>query len=191
MDTVASSEKKKLHPYQILLWVGIGSIIMMFAGLTSAYIVKKSQANWLEFELPTIFWWSTGVILLSSFTIQMAVKKIKLGEMGPYRGFTASSAILGLVFVMLQIQGYQQLEANHIALTGPRSNSAGSFLLVITGIHLLHMLAGVIALVGVYIKANFSKSTPVNALPVELVATFWHFVDILWIYLFVFLMWVS
>jgi cytochrome c oxidase subunit 3 len=185
------NEKKKLNQYQILLWAGIGSIIMAFAGLTSAYIVKKSQANWLEFDLPNVFWASTLVVLVSSFTIQMALKKYRERQLGQYQGFLVVTAILGVTFLILQVQGFQALEAGSIALTGPRSNSAGSFLLVITGFHMLHMLGGVIALVLIAIKANLSKNKTYNATPVELISTYWHFVDVLWVYLFVFLNWVG
>ena len=191
MATTQIEANNKIHPYKMLLWVGLGSIVMMFAGLTSAYIVKKSQANWLEFELPNLFWFSTIVILVSSFTIQMAVKKAKAGEMAQYRGFLSVTAILGVTFIILQLRGFQALELNNVALTGARSNSAGSFLLVITGLHLLHLLAGVIALVVISIKAVATKSSTNQVLPVELAATYWHFVDILWIYLFVFLNWVG
>ena len=184
-------EKKKSHPYQFYLWGGLGSIVMMFAGLTSAYIVKKSQANWLDFDLPNIFMVSTVVILLSSFTIQMAVKKVKEQNLQQYRGFLAVTAILGVLFIILQIQGFMQLEANSIALTGARSNSAASFLFVITGLHLLHVLAGVIALIVVSLKAFSAKNDQINDLPVKLVSNYWHFVDILWVYLFVFLHWVG
>ena len=175
----------------MLLWVGLGSIVMMFAGLTSAYIVKKSQANWLEFELPKLFYISTLVILISSFTIQMAVKKAKAGELAQYRGFLSVTAILGLAFVILQVRGFQALEASNVALTGARSNSAGSFLLVITGLHLLHLVGGVIALVVISLRSAAAKSSSNQVLPVELAATYWHFVDLLWIYLFVFLNWVG
>jgi cytochrome c oxidase subunit 3 len=164
---------------------------MMFAGLTSAYIVKKSQANWLDFELPNIFMFSTVVILLSSFTIQMAVKKQKEQQENQYRGFLSVTAILGVLFIILQIQGFQQLQANNIALTGARSNSAGSFLFVITLLHLLHVLGGVIALIGVSMKSFSAKNNLNNDLPVKLISNYWHFVDILWVYLFVFLHWVG
>ena len=191
MATTQLQENTKIHPYKMLLWVGLGSIVMMFAGLTSAYIVKKSQANWLEFELPKLFYISTLVILISSFTIQKAVKKAKAGELAQYRGFLSVTAILGLAFVILQVRGFQALEASNVALTGARSNSAGSFLLVITGLHLLHLVGGVIALVVISLRSASAKSSSNQVLPVELVATYWHFVDILWIYLFVFLNWVG
>lgn len=191
MSTDIQMEKKKIHPYQFFLWGGLGSIVMMFAGLTSAYIVKKSQANWLEFDLPNVFMISTVVILISSFTIQMAVKKQKELNENQYRGFLAVTAILGLVFIFLQIQGFRTLEGNSIALIGARSNSAASFLFVITGLHLLHVLGGVIALVWISFKAFSSKNDINNDLPVKLISNYWHFVDILWVYLFVFLHWVG
>ena len=191
MATTQLQQNTKIHPYKMLLWVGLGSIVMMFAGLTSAYIVKKSQANWLEFDLPNLFWFSTLVILVSSFTIQMAVKKAKAGEMAQYRGFLSVTAILGLTFIILQIRGFQALELNNVALTGARSNSAGSFLLVIAGLHLLHLVGGVIAIAVISLKAMAAKSSTNQVLSVELVASYWHFVDILWIYLFVFLNWVG
>ena len=183
--------KNKIHPYKMVLYAGLGGIVMMFAGLTSAYIVKKSQANWLLFDLPNVFLVSTFVILLSSFTIQMALKKAKEGLQNPYRGFLFLTAILGLVFISLQVQGFMALEANNVALTGPRSNSAASFLFVITLLHLLHVLGGVLALIGVSWKAFRAKNNQINSLSVELMATYWHFVDILWIYLFIFLHWVG
>ncbi len=183
--------KNKMHPYKMVLYAGLGSIVMMFAGLTSAYIVKKSQANWLDFELPKVFIASTIVILLSSFTIQMAVKKAKEGLQNSYRGFLTVTAILGVVFMILQLQGFMALQANNIALTGPRSNSAASFLFVITTLHLLHVLGGLIALIGVSSRSFSVKNTLDNTLPVELLSTYWHFVDILWIYLFVFLHWIG
>ena len=183
--------KNKIHPQKMYLYVGLGSIVMMFAGLTSAYIVKKSQSNWLDFELPKVFFIATVVILLSSFTMQMAVKKAKEGLQNPYRGFLSLTAILGVVFMILQVQGFMALQANNIALMGPRSNSAASFLFVITFLHLLHVLGGVIALFGVRFKSLSAKNNTENTLPVELVSTYWHFVDILWIYLFVFLQWIG
>ena len=183
--------KNKMHPYKMVLYAGLGSIVMMFAGLTSAYMVKKSQANWLDFELPKVFLTSTIVLLLSSFTIQMAVKKAKEGHQNPYRGFLSVTAILGVVFMILQLQGFMAIQANNIALTGPRSNSAAFFLFVITCLHLLHVLGGLIALIGVSFKSFSAKNNPENTLPVELLSTYWHFVDILWIYLFVFLHWIG
>ena len=191
MSTDIQMEKKKIHPYQFYLWAGLGSIVMMFAGLTSAYIVKKSQANWLDFELPKVFMVSTLVILISSFTIQMAVKKQKEQNENQYKGFLSVTAILGVMFIILQIQGFKALEANSIALTGARSNSAASFLFVITGLHVLHVVGGIIALIWINLRAFSAKNNLNNDMPLKLVSNYWHFVDILWIYIFVFLNWVG
>ena len=123
--------------------------------------------------------------------MQMAVKKAKEGLQNPYRNFLTITAILGVVFMILQYQGFMALQANNIALTGARSNSAASFLFVITLLHLLHVLGGVIAIFGVRFKSLSANNNTENTTPVELVSTYWHFVDILWIYLFVFLQWIG
>jgi cytochrome c oxidase subunit 3 len=138
-----------------------------------------------------VFIISTVVILLSSITIQMAVKKQKEQNLNQYKGFLSVTAILGVLFIILQIQGFKMLEANSIALTGARSNSAASFLFVITGLHVLHVLGGIIALIWINFKAFSDENNQINDMPVKLVSNYWHFVDILWVYIFVFLYWVG
>jgi cytochrome c oxidase subunit 3 len=191
MTALQTSEPRRIHPHKFTLWVAIGSIVMMFAALTSAYIVKKNQANWLEFDLPQVFWYSTAVILLSSVTIHLALKAFKAREMGRYRTLITLTAGLGLVFITLQYLGFRDLELRNIALTGPRSNSAASFLFVITGLHMVHVLGGVIALLVIFIRAYSVKMKNYSALPIEMAATYWHFVDVLWIYLFIFYNWIG
>lgn len=186
MSTIANEAPKRIHPHKFTLWVAMGSIIMMFAGLTSAYIVKKNQSSWLEFDLPVVFMYSTFVIILSSITIHLATKAFKSREMGRYRMLITITAVLGLLFMAMQVFGFMDLESRNIALTGARSNSAASFLLVITGLHMLHVLGGVIALLVIFIKAYVSSVKNYSSLSIELVGTYWHFVDILWIYLFIF-----
>src|SRR5215510_903142 len=104
MDIVVeqSQQRKRIHPHKFTLWVAIGSIVMMFAALTSAYIVKKNQANWLEFDLPQVFWYSTATILLSSVTIHVALKSFKARVMDRYRTMITITAILGVLFIVLQ-----------------------------------------------------------------------------------------
>ncbi|MDE3254110.1 MAG: heme-copper oxidase subunit III [Bacteroidota bacterium] len=191
ITTVQTNEPKRIHPHKFTLWVGIGSIIMMFAALTSAYIVKKNQSSWLEFDLPRIFWYSTVVILCSSMTLHLATKAFKAREMGRYRTLVTITAILGLLFIIMQALGFQDLESRNIALTGIKSNSAASFLFVITGLHMVHVLGGVIALLIIFIRAYSVKMKNYSSLPLELVGTYWHFVDILWIYLFIFYNWIG
>ena len=119
MNTVAIEKKTtKIHPHKFTLWVGIGSILMMFAGLTSAYIVKRNQANWQTFDLPAAFWYSTAVIILSSFTLMMAVSSFKKRMMSKYRLLMGATLLLGSVFIILQVVGFQQLWKLGITLQG-------------------------------------------------------------------------
>lgn len=191
MTTVQPNEPGRIHPHKFTLWVGMGSIIMMFAGLTSAYVVKKNQSNWLEFNLPQVFWYSTFVILLSSLTIHLTVKAFKAREMGRYRLLVTLTAALGVLFLALQLLGFRELQSSNIALIGPKSNSAASFLFVITGLHMLHILGGVIVLLIIFARAYAVKVKNYSSLPIEMAATYWHFVDILWIYLFIFYNWIG
>ena len=191
MTAVQTKEPKRIHPHKFTLWVAIGSIVMMFAALTSAYIVKKNQSSWLEFDLPRIFWYSTFTIILSSVTIHLALKAFKAREMSRYRTFITVTVILGILFMLMQWMGFRDLESRNIALTGARSNSAASFLFVITGLHMVHVLGWVIALLVIFIRAYAGKVRNYSSLPIELVSTYWHFVDVLWIYLFLFYNWIG
>ncbi len=178
-------KKQKLHPHKFTLWVAIGSILMMFAGLTSAYIVKRNQANWQTFNLPIAFWYSTVIILLSSFTIMLALKSFKERAMSRYRMLMVVTMVLGTLFIVLQVLGFQQLWAKGITLQG---NVSYSFLYVIVGLHGLHVIGGVIALIVMSLMAFSRKTRNYSTVPVELMSTYWHFVDILWLYLLVFLL---
>ncbi|MBS1919728.1 MAG: heme-copper oxidase subunit III [Bacteroidetes bacterium] len=188
MDIVSNQQRKKIHPRKFTMWVAIASIIMMFAGLTSAYIVKSNQAAWQEIELPKIFWGSTIVILVSSLTMQIALRSFKQREMRQYRVFIASTFLLGSVFIIFQCIGFLQLwEQQQVTLKG---SGAGQFLYVIFGLHVLHVFGGVIALLVMFTRAFFGKIKMYSPVPVELAATYWHFVDALWIYLLIFFLWV-
>ena len=188
--TMNSNEPKRIHPHKFTLWVAMGSICMMFAGLTSAYIVKRNQANFQEFDLPKIFWYSTFVILVSSLTIQLAVAAFKAREMGRYRMLITITALLGLAFAALQVVGFQDLSSHGIKLTGAGSNAAASFILVIVGLHALHVLGGVIVLLITFIRAFTARTRNYSNTPIEIVSLYWHFVDVLWLYLLVFFIWI-
>ncbi|MBK5269858.1 MAG: cytochrome c oxidase subunit 3 [Bacteroidia bacterium] len=156
---------------------------MMFAGLTSAFIVKSNQAGWQEITVPKVFWISTTVIIISSIAIQMALRSFKHREMNQYRLLIGLTLLLGSVFVFLQWMGFQELWAQNITFKG---SGAGQFLYVIFGLHALHVIGGVITLIVMFIRAFFGKTKLYSSVPVEVAATYWHFVDILWIYLLVF-----
>jgi cytochrome c oxidase subunit 3 len=191
MDTVMSVQRNKIHPHKFTLWVGISSIIMMFAGLTSAYIVKRSQANWTMLEIPNIFWVSTITILLSSLTMYLSVKAFRERNMNRYRSMLSLTAILGLAFLVMQIIGFMQYRSMDIRLVGAGSNASYSFLLAIASLHAVHVFGGVIALIIIARKALSSRKRSYSSVPVEVIATYWHFVDILWIYLILFFSWMK
>ena len=183
MEIVSDQQRKKIHPHKFTLWVAIGSIIMMFAGLTSAFIVKSNQVNWTPVAMPKVFWLSTAAILFSSLTLQMALRSFKQREMGTYRLLIGLTMILSLVFLALQWAGFRDLWDQGVRLKGA---GAGQFLYVIFGLHTLHVIGGIIALVVMFVKAFTGRIKIYSSVPVEVMATYWHFVDLLWVYLLVF-----
>lgn len=186
MATVSEQQRKRLHPHKFSLWVAMASILMMFAGFTSAYIVKRSDSNWLEFSLPPVFTFSTAVILCSSLTMYLAAQSFKARNMTRYRILITVTAALGVVFVILQTSGFTYLQEHGVKLIGSGSNASGSFLGVITGVHMLHVIGGVIVLVIMFLRAFNSRSKNYSSVPIEVAGTYWHFVDAIWIYLFIF-----
>ena len=178
-------QRKKIHPYKFTLWIGIGSIIMMFAGFTSAYIVKRDQPGWLGFSMPVIFWYSTAVMLLSSVMMQLSISAFKNRDMIKYKNLVASTTFLGILFIVLQAIGYAQLKKMGVRVEG---SGAGVFFIIIFGLHALHVLGGVISLLFLFFKSLSSRTRSYNIVPVEVTATYWHFVDLLWVYLFIFFM---
>lgn len=183
METVVS-QRNKIHPHKFTLWVGIGSIVMMFAGLTSAYIVKRNQAGWVGYEMPLAFWYSTAIIVISSLTLHMALKSFRKREMKMYRQWLMTTTLFGVLFIITQWIGFSAFWKSGNTL---QANVSFSFLYVIVGLHALHVAGGIIALIVMTLK-SFSRSKRVySSVPAELMTTYWHFVDILWVYLLVFL----
>jgi len=181
--TVAQEEtRSKIPAKKFALYVAFASIIMMFSAFTSAYIVRQAAGNWLEFQLPTIFYYNTAVIILSSVTLQAAYIGFKRGKTQLYRGLLAVTFVLGLAFVTLQYQGWLDMEAIGVELTG---NPSGSFIYVISGVHAAHVLAGIAALAIALVHAFMlpHKVTKGRKLRFDLTLTYWHFVGFLWIYL--------
>lgn len=170
-----------------LLWVGIISIVMMFAGLTSAYVVRADNGNWLLFNLPNAFYLSTAVIVTSSITLFFALQMAKKGnKKGTTIGLLVTFA-LGLLFSYCQYAGWGELYSKNIVFGGKSSNAAGSFLYLITFLHLVHLFAGLIVLLVTLTNSIKGKYNPQNVLGLELCSIYWHFLDILWVYLFLFL----
>ena len=184
MIAVMKDEKNRIHPYKFTLWIGLAGIVMMFAGFTSAYIVKRNLANWISFDLPKIFWYSTAVIIFSSLTIMISRNSFRQREMKQYRRWLAVTLLAGIVFVCMQYIGFRQLWHNGITLT---RNVSFSFLYIIVGLHALHVIAGVIALIIILAKAYSIKRKNYSSVTIEMMNTYWQFVDFLWIYLLIFL----
>ncbi|MFN4256956.1 MAG: heme-copper oxidase subunit III [Saprospiraceae bacterium] len=179
------TDRSKIHQHKLALWVAIGSMIMMFGSLTSAYVVRRAQGNWVEFKLPDVFFVSTAIILISSATIQMSFNAFRRGNEKMYKGMMLTTFVLGLLFIILQYQGWLAMNEIGITLNG---NPSGSFVFVISGLHAAHLLGGITALTVALIHAFYLpfKPTPRRVLRFELVTQFWHFVDVLWVYLLVF-----
>ena len=179
-----------IHPHKFTLWVAIASILMMFAGLTSAFIVKSNLAGWRDIQMPKIFLVSTFVIILSSLMIQMSLRSFRQREMKNYRLQMGFTVLLGTAFVVLQCFGFKELwEEQNITFKGV--SGAGQFLYVIFGLHALHVTGGVVTLMVLFGKSFFGKTKSYSSIPVEVAATYWHFVDLLWIYLLIFFIVVS
>jgi len=185
MTTFEEQKKKSAKP---LLWISMISMAMIFAGLTSALVVRKAEGNWLEFDYPIWFYLSTVLIVISSLTMNWAKNSIKNGQIETaHKGFKWT-IILGLGFALSQYLTWGALYDEGVYFTGPGSNASGSFLYVLTLLHLLHLAAGIIALLVTTFKAKRGLYSSGNFIGVELCAIFWHFLDFLWLYLFLFLL---
>ncbi|OJW84995.1 MAG: cytochrome oxidase subunit III [Bacteroidetes bacterium 46-16] len=179
----ATPQRKKIHPQKFMLWVAMASIVMMFAGLTSAYMVREAQGNWVFYRLPFVFNISTVTIIASSITMALGLRAFKKRQMPRFKALITATLLLGVMFGVLQFIGFNVLYENNIRVDG---NPSGSFLFIIAGLHLLHILGGIIALLIVFFRAFRTRVKIYNTTGLEIVSTYWHFVDVLWIYLFVF-----
>jgi cytochrome c oxidase subunit 3 len=182
---------KNLGPsrYQALrfgLWIGMASITMMFAAFTSAYVVRKPAGNWYEFKLPEAFFFSTIILLISSFTMEWAYKYYKKREEQKFKHYLLATLMFGLGFLCAQIYAWKSLFNQGITVD---LNVSGSFLYLISGMHALHVLGGITVLVISVLSAFTFAFSPnsFKVLKLDLVRQYWHFVDILWIYLLIFL----
>lgn len=174
-----------VNKWKFLVWLFIISIVMLFASQTSAYLVKRAEGDWTEFEVPVIFWYSTIVLFISSVTMHFSVKAARNDNQTLLKSLVFTTFILGLAFLGMQYLGWQDLQAQGIYMKG---NPSGSFFYVFTGLHGVHIILGLGILIGTLVMTLRNKINSKNTLLAELCATSWHFLDILWIYLFVFLL---
>lgn len=185
MSEMVDETRLNTGPKKFVVWLFIVASIMLFAGLTSGYIVKKGAGNWLEYRLPSLFLYNTLVILLSSFTLYWALYSARKLQFDKERIGLYITLILGVVFLVGQWKAWVYLTKGGVVFSG---NPSGSFLYVISGLHGLHIVAG-LGLILSAIQGASGKFTPsVNLFRLEMASIFWHFLDILWIFLYVFLL---
>ncbi len=184
--TVSNNRRNKIHPWIFALLAGCASILMMFASLTSAYVVRHAAGNWLEFSMPTIFFVSAAVMVASSIVLHFSYISFKNGNEKMYKLLLIIGSILGVLFLVTQYMGWMDLNAMGVFLDG---NPSGSFVYAISGLHAAHVLGGIATLIMALVHAfglKF-KVTDKRKTRFQLTLIYWHFVDILWIYLLCFM----
>ena len=180
---VKTSKAKKM-----MLWFGIASLFMTFAGFTSAFIVSKSREDWiLNFDLPTAFSFSLFIIITSSLSLILARRELLKNNFRSTTIYLTITFVLGVIFIISQFIGFNEIIENGYHFTGPTSTITTSFIFLIAFVHLVHVAAGLLVLLFVIYRNIKRKYSTNNILGFELASIFWHFVDILWIYLFLFL----
>ena len=174
-----------MHPKKFALWLFIVSVVLVFAGMTSAYIVRQAEGNWLQFDLPNVFWYTSGIIVLSSFSLQWSYAAAKKDNFNSLRIGLLITTVLGVAFLVGQWFSWIALVAADVYFVG---NPAGSFMYVFTGLHAIHLISGVIFLIIVLISSLRNKIHSQNLAQLEMCVTYWHFLGGLWLYLFMFLL---
>lgn len=175
---------RSVNPKVFTMWLFIVSILMLFAAFTSAYLVRKAEGNWVEFKLPNLFWISTGILMLSSISMQFALSAAKKDQFNALRTSISITFVLGLIFLILQYYGWVQLVEMNIYFVG---NPSGSFVYVLSGLHGLHLISGLVVLLVALVAAFKLKINAKALTQIKICSTYWHFLDALWIYLFLFL----
>ncbi|MEO8253182.1 MAG: cytochrome c oxidase subunit 3 [Flavobacterium sp.] len=186
--TIEEQKSRTARSYKLILLFAMVSMTMMFAGLTSAFVVSKSRVDWLKnFELPSAFYISTIVIIGCSVTFHLAKKAIQKDNRNQTTTMLLTTLALGVLFVILQFVGFGQIVASGYYFTGAESSITTTFLYIVTLMHLLHLAGGIISLLIIIYNHFKQKYNSSQTLGIELGAMYWHFLDFLWVYLFVFL----
>ncbi len=189
--TQGTPQEKRARAKKMMLWFAIGSLIMSFAALISAFIVSSKQRrdkDWLSnYELPEAFLISVGIIVVSSLTFILAKRALKSNNQQMTTVWLLSTLVLGIVFIYSQFEGFRQIIEAGYNFTGPTSNITMSYIYLIAVLHIGHVVVGLICILVVIYNHFKQKYSADNMLGLELAANFWHFVDILWIGLFLFL----
>jgi cytochrome c oxidase subunit 3 len=174
-----------MNPKKFALWLFIVSIVMIFASLTSAFLVRRAEGNWIIYNLPSALWISSFVIILSSASMHWSLLSIRKGVLSNTRIGLLVTLSLGLLFGYSQYMSYGELINQKVFFAF--ANPGGSFFYVLTGLHAFHILTGLLYVLYTYSKVNATNKQQDKILSVEMCATYWHFLGVLWLYLFVFL----
>lgn len=186
--TQGTIQEKTGRAKKMMLWFGIISLVMSFAGWTSAFVVSSTRPDWLsDFQMPQAFMISVVIMLVSSVTLLVAKYALKNNNRPLATSMLLVTFALGIIFIYNQFSGFRDIINAGYNFTGPTSNVTMSYIYLIAIVHILHVVVGLICLLVVAINHFRNKYTTENMLGFELAATFWHFVDILWLYLFFFL----
>lgn len=190
--TQGSAKEKNDRAKKMMLWFGIISLLMGFAGWTSAYIVSSSREDWAsDIALPQAFFISTVIIILSSFTYMIAKRAVVKGNSGSGTTWLLATLGLGVLFIFFQFSGFSEMVAQGYYFTGPTSSIKMSYVFLIAMVHIVHVVAGIISLLVVLYNQYKGKYSPTDYLGLSLGATFWHFLDLLWVYLILFMTFVK
>lgn len=178
--------RNKIHPKKFAMYASCASMVMLFASLTSGYIVRQSQGNWVEFAVPTSFFWSTLLIVASSVTIFLSYTFFKKNATSLYRSFLVATFLLAIGFCVFQYAGW--MEIKDLAGLPLGANPSADFVYVLTMLHVAHVLGGMVVLLTALFHAFYLKHrvTKTRLLRFELSMIYWHFVDFVWLYLLIF-----
>lgn len=186
--TQGSAKEKNDRAKNMMLWFGIVSLLMGFAGWTSAYIVSSEREDWAsDVNLPNAFYISTLIIVLSSVTYILAKKAVKKDDQKMADTWLLVTLGLGIAFIATQFSGFSDMVSQGYYFTGPTSSIKMSYMFLIAMVHIVHVVAGIISLLVVLYQQWKRKYSPQEYLGISLGATFWHFLDLLWVYLVLFM----
>jgi len=179
-----------MHPKKFAMWLFIATVVMLFAALTSAYIVRQAEGNWMIFDLPNLFYVNTGIIIISSLSMQWAYWSAGRDQLERTKLAIGITTVLGIAFLVGQVMAWDEMVKNNVYFVGDRGSAvSGSFVYVLSGLHGLHIVSGVVFLIIVLISTWRYKVHSRNMTQIEMCTTYWHFLGGLWLYLLLFLIW--
>jgi cytochrome c oxidase subunit 3 len=186
-NSINEIKERNARSYKLILLFAMVSMFMMFAGLTSAFVVSKSRADWVkDFQLPSAFYFSTAAIICCSITFHLAKKAIQNDKRSATTSFLLATFALGILFVILQFVGFRQIVDSGYFFTGSASSITTTFLYIVTIVHLAHLAGGLISLLIIIYNHFKQKYNSTQTLGIELGAMYWHFLDFLWYICFCF-----